>query len=253
MVQTIGAKIRDARVARGMTQEELASAVSVSRSTLSSWERGRTQPDLESLARLSELLQCDLLDAPVAEEAAGDDAPAEPASVQPQPSPENSSALSPARRKWWILVLAALLICAGVTATLLLRPAPSAFPEKTFRQETPNVAGQAFVEFENTKQEQVIGENAYSIYDFKLCERNGVGFDIVSAEITMEGKSGALRVMTEASEDLQAAGFSTRVEPGGTTSINGGWPKGEFKRVGIAVHIQDDSGAAQTYYSMMEF
>lgn len=124
---------------------------------------------------------------------------------------------------------------------------------KTFLQTTENVPGQAFVEFENTRQEQTIGENVYSIYDFKLCERNGVGFDIVSAEITMEGKSGALRVMTVTGEDLQAAGMASRVEPGGTTAINGGWPKGEFKRVGIAARILDDAGAAQTYYSMIEF
>ena len=38
-----------------------------------------------------------------------------------------------------------------------------------------------------------------------------------------------------------------------TISINGGWPKGEFKRVGIAVCGTDDNGAALAFYSMIEF
>ena len=38
-----------ARKAAGMTQEQLADAVHVARNTISSWERGRTQPDLDTL------------------------------------------------------------------------------------------------------------------------------------------------------------------------------------------------------------
>lgn len=61
MMQTFGSKIRDARVARGMTQEELAMALNVSRTTISSWERNRTQPDLELLRQMSGLLGRDFL------------------------------------------------------------------------------------------------------------------------------------------------------------------------------------------------
>ena len=53
--------LASARKAAGMTQEELAFAIGVTRVTISSWERGLTQPDTESLRRLSEALNRDFL------------------------------------------------------------------------------------------------------------------------------------------------------------------------------------------------
>ena len=46
---SIADQLTAARKAAGMTQEQLADAVHVARSTVSSWERGRTQPDLDTL------------------------------------------------------------------------------------------------------------------------------------------------------------------------------------------------------------
>lgn len=40
-----------------LTQEELAKKLNVSRSTISNWENGRSQPDLESLLSLSDLFE----------------------------------------------------------------------------------------------------------------------------------------------------------------------------------------------------
>lgn len=48
--------LRNTRRARGMTQQELAARLFVSRQTVSSWETGRNLPNLETLARLAELL-----------------------------------------------------------------------------------------------------------------------------------------------------------------------------------------------------
>jgi len=50
------------RKAKGMTQEEVAELISVTRQTVSSYESGRTQPDLETLKRLAEAYQADLND-----------------------------------------------------------------------------------------------------------------------------------------------------------------------------------------------
>ena len=50
------------RQARGMTQAEVADLISVTRQTVSSYEAGRTQPDLETLKRLAEVYQADLHD-----------------------------------------------------------------------------------------------------------------------------------------------------------------------------------------------
>lgn len=49
----IGAKIRQLRQARSMTQEELGKALSVSPQAISKWESGSTMPDIQLLPQLS--------------------------------------------------------------------------------------------------------------------------------------------------------------------------------------------------------
>ena len=55
-MESLGQRIRNARKAKGMTQEQLASALYVSRQTVSSWENDRSEPDYETLMRIMELL-----------------------------------------------------------------------------------------------------------------------------------------------------------------------------------------------------
>ena len=51
----IGGRIRELRAAHAMSQDDLAARVYVSRPTLSSWENGKTYPDVQSLLLLSEI------------------------------------------------------------------------------------------------------------------------------------------------------------------------------------------------------
>ena len=51
----IGARIRACRAEAGMSQDDLAARVYVSRQTISSWENGKTYPDVQSLLLLSEI------------------------------------------------------------------------------------------------------------------------------------------------------------------------------------------------------
>ncbi len=55
---SIGAQIRDARKARGMTQEKLAESLSVTRAAVANWEQERRLPDAEMMLRLSQVLDC---------------------------------------------------------------------------------------------------------------------------------------------------------------------------------------------------
>lgn len=59
---SIGARIHEHREALGMSQDELALACRVSRQTISSWERGKTLPDIQSLALLAGIFDTDLED-----------------------------------------------------------------------------------------------------------------------------------------------------------------------------------------------
>ena len=51
----IGGRIRELRAAHGMSQDDLAARVYVSRQTISSWENGKTYPDVQSLLLLSDI------------------------------------------------------------------------------------------------------------------------------------------------------------------------------------------------------
>lgn len=51
----VGGRIRELRAERGMSQDDLAERVYVSRQTISSWENDKTYPDVQSLLLLSEI------------------------------------------------------------------------------------------------------------------------------------------------------------------------------------------------------
>lgn len=51
----LGGQIKRQRTRLGLSQEELADRIFVTRQSVSNWENGRTYPDLQSLLRLSDL------------------------------------------------------------------------------------------------------------------------------------------------------------------------------------------------------
>lgn len=53
----VGARIAALRKARGLTQEQLAERLHVTRQAVSSWETANSYPDVEMLAALSEALE----------------------------------------------------------------------------------------------------------------------------------------------------------------------------------------------------
>ena len=54
---TIGKRIRAARIANGFSQEDLGDALSVTRSAVSLWEKGRSEPEEQNLESLAEVLK----------------------------------------------------------------------------------------------------------------------------------------------------------------------------------------------------
>ena len=52
---TLSEKILDLRTRRGMSQEDLAAALEVSRQSVSKWETGQSTPDLDKIIRLADL------------------------------------------------------------------------------------------------------------------------------------------------------------------------------------------------------
>lgn len=85
-----GETIRRLRRAAGLSQEKLAERLGVSRQSVSLWEQGSTQPTLENLRSMTEILHTDfntLLGGAVPSEAPAEDVPTEdpPTEVMPPP------------------------------------------------------------------------------------------------------------------------------------------------------------------------
>ncbi len=55
-MNAVGRNLKKFRFEKGLTQDELARRINVSRQTVSSWETGRNEPDIESLQLLAGVL-----------------------------------------------------------------------------------------------------------------------------------------------------------------------------------------------------
>ena len=58
-MRDIGKNIRQLRIQKNMTQDELAEKLFVTRQTISNYETGRSRPDVEMLAKIAEVLETD--------------------------------------------------------------------------------------------------------------------------------------------------------------------------------------------------
>ena len=56
----IGQKLQEARMASGLSQENVAEKINVSRQTISNWENEKTYPDIISVIKLSDLYSVSL-------------------------------------------------------------------------------------------------------------------------------------------------------------------------------------------------
>ncbi|MFV0395041.1 MAG: helix-turn-helix domain-containing protein [Coprobacillaceae bacterium] len=56
----IGKKLRTARINSGLTQEQIAEDINVSRQTISNWENEKSYPDIISVIKLSDLYHISL-------------------------------------------------------------------------------------------------------------------------------------------------------------------------------------------------
>ena len=116
-MQTFAEQLSAARKAAGMTQAELADALQVTRTAVSSWERGRTQPDLNMVRKLSQTLKYDFVTG----------AGVENTTVQPDAGKAAAAAASAqksASKKWVIpAAICAAVAVLAVCFVLLILPA----------------------------------------------------------------------------------------------------------------------------------
>lgn len=122
---TTGQKIQALRKGRGLTQEQLAARLGVSRQAVSRWELDETLPDTQNLLPLKEALGVSidmLLDSTQGlEEPALQEGPA-PAAASPPARPSLGALL---KRRLWLLLLPVELVLFVALAVWRLGKAPS--------------------------------------------------------------------------------------------------------------------------------
>ena len=253
-------KLIECRRKKDLTQDALAAALNVSRTTVSSWERGRTEPDIASLRRLSQLLDYDFLQNQTLDSL--ESVPDTPQEAD-MPTPEDAPAVAPSpkgtaarAKKRWLIIGAALLVCAALicAAFLLLRPGRSGFDAEQYRKETANDPDRAYLSFYNRMWEENTGGSTYSCYNFTLTERNGKPFNVDRIEANMESsRNKGVKTIILAAGDLRSFGLEPDIPAYGTLSINGGYPKGVYDRVGIIAYGKDADGTLNAFYTLIEF
>ena len=134
-MQSLGEKIRQARREKGLTQEQLAQALFVSRQTVSNWENGKTEPDYQTLVRLSQELGMEIVRA---EET--------PAEAPPEESARQRDEGKARRLRLWLAAAAAAALALALGLALLPSPGRrSGYTVEWFQQEAADVPDQAFV------------------------------------------------------------------------------------------------------------
>ena len=255
---SIGEQIRDARKAKGITQDALAEAMNVSRQAVSHWETNRTMPDAETLIRLSKVLEHSFEAASAVQPAA--EAPENPPEETVQPAPVSpagetpTAAVRPPRGKApYIIgaaVLAVIVLCVCLFAVLALTgkstPKERAYKYKSsfdgetytierFQQETPNGQGKAYLRV-NPSLTVSRGENFdYWIFEIKYHEMNGI-----------EDKENTEQIFT--ASDIRAFGLDPEIPAYGDWSYQGGLPVQDIAiGVGVLLRGTDANGASLAF------
>lgn len=143
-MESFGARLANARKAKGYTQEQLAELLAVSRTSISRWESDKAMPDYGTIQQLSQVLEYPFVD----QEFAAQPAPMSPVDsavpvtsvLQAEPAPQaepvgqpvlyTHPAPSPAPKKHtkaWVIALSSLcLVVLCVLGVVFLLPKPSA-------------------------------------------------------------------------------------------------------------------------------
>lgn len=272
---SLNQSIADARRALGMTQEQVAAAMNVSRQTVSHWENGRVVPDEATRKQLFALLQ-------IQEE-------------EQQPAPDPAPAPAPVRRRLW--PLAAAFLC-GVALTLAVvyglipaltpepQPAvapvvteaptpeatalpdetpvpdetedsallPAEFPAEWYREPVENIEGQAYLHISPWQSPVLLTpvEDAPFPYVwnvvFSVEETNGVPFTIKRmTEVFFDenGEIGDVYVMGHA----EATSFfqDEALQPHKVYSYNIGRPVCGDTGYGLALEGVDENGNERAF------
>ena len=250
----IGEQIKTARKARGLTQDQLAELLHLSRQAISNYESGKRMPDGEMLLKLSDILEYSFEnESPIPSEEASESASETPGDEEGDSTPAqegngseklSSAEFSPAEsrvssdssrssglRKYILPGLAALallvLACVGLATLLTPREEKKAaaytdgngkvYSIEDYKAVTPVEADKAYLSVGTELKTQQTSNGAHFLYTFVLREENGIGFTMERLEhVNFFYDGTSVSVDTFTTEDIEGWGDDPHIQPYGT-------------------------------------
>lgn len=276
-----GSALSEARKKSGLTQEQLANQINVTRQALSHWENGRTLPDKDMIRQLSKILDTDFSDALTEDPQSGsvlcDEDPADPISALSEPRASEISERAPVALWKYLLsfLLGAAVACAVLLPIKFSRiPAPEVSPIVTsvpaadentaawYQQMSAAApeAGKAYLCIKsNENPVKAVREEAFSggvgwFYNIFLIEQGGIDFAVKEMNIHyfVDGKMSNITA-TYTAENF-AEWFGSNVIPArDKIVINGGFQLQPLDGFGIDVTGEDANGQTMTFYGWIPF
>lgn len=263
VMESFSEQLIAARKAQGMTQEKLAEVMEVSRPMISHWENGRAQPDVESLKRLSQVLEYDFLQ--------GESLP----QSTPLDQASEDTATSKNKKRPWGYVLAFL---GGILLTLfvqfalipLFTPAPKDIPPQNgfteeaysigwYKQPSEPVAGQAYIDLHaNENPVKAIKADRFAggvgwRYTIYMPETNGVDFTVEELSYTYFQDEEYADVFRYTGEELKNMWGDNILEANSDWDMGGGLPRQELSGVGVLLTGTDANGNQLEFHYYLEF
>lgn len=224
-MQSLNQRITEARKALGMTQEQVAEAMNVSRQTVSHWEKGRIQPDEATAKRLFALLNI---------------TPDEPAQGKPADNAWKLIAM------FFCGVLATVLVIYGIVPmfTRDAQPAadilsdeafidaqhsllPADYPSEWYQKTADNVEGKAYVKLTALQSPVKLTavEDAPLPYEWNIVftfeEVNGIPFTVTRmTEVFFDSEGGIVDPWVMGSEEFAGFFQESTLVPGKNYSYN---------------------------------
>ena len=242
-MMTFKEQLQEARKAAGLSQEQLAKLMNMSRQGVSHWENDRALPDAETLKKLSQVLNYNFEEI----ESAGEETPVE---APAEETPEVLEAVKP-ERKQHTTVLCIICLAVGLAVGFLMGylAAPK-FVNQTLAIPVNNRssdAAQAAISIYTDESPVMLrypsedSELAYWFYNVNIEETAGVQFTIEKVEtvnIHDNGDEGQKHSFTP--QDLLLS--DGVIVAWGKVSFGGGLPSQSLKGIRVTVYGTDAKG-----------